>query len=126
MMNQGSHYNKNSSTRTKFNFNKNTLRKHISRSILECFLATEGFLAHMPVVYLKTSFLIKKFFNIYWRPIILDVLICQGQNIQCANQSRYTKVVLFHIIDLLLDWTHADPNRINYIFFNFNITKNKF
>ena len=40
MMNQGSHYNKNSSTRTKFNFNKNTLRKHISRSILECFLAT--------------------------------------------------------------------------------------
>ena len=40
MMNQGSHYNKNSSTSTKSDFNKNTLRKHISRSILECFLAT--------------------------------------------------------------------------------------
>ncbi|KKO74465.1 hypothetical protein AAJ76_680003465 [Vairimorpha ceranae] len=39
MMNQGSHYNKNSSASTKPDFNKNTLRKHISRSILECFLS---------------------------------------------------------------------------------------
>ncbi|KKO76078.1 hypothetical protein AAJ76_700054847 [Vairimorpha ceranae] len=40
MMNQGSHYNKHSSTSTKSDFNKNTLRKHISHSILECFFST--------------------------------------------------------------------------------------
>ncbi|KKO74765.1 hypothetical protein AAJ76_460007189 [Vairimorpha ceranae] len=40
MINQSSHYNKNSSTSTKSDFNKNTLFKHISLSILERFLAT--------------------------------------------------------------------------------------
>ncbi|KKO76454.1 hypothetical protein AAJ76_3000113883 [Vairimorpha ceranae] len=40
MMNQGSHYNKISSTSTESYFNEKTLRKQILRSILECFLAT--------------------------------------------------------------------------------------